>query len=62
MGNTLVTLTRCSFSLFPLMYGRDLLLSRAGWRNYAEVSRINKEVRDQIPPHNNFFLDVIPSF
>jgi hypothetical protein len=66
MDNMLVAVTPCSFSVFPLMYCRDVLFSRAGWRNYVyvgtDVSRENKRIRDQIPPHNNFFLDVIPSF
>jgi len=66
MGNMLVAVTPCSFSVFPLMYWRDVLFSRAGWRNYVyvdtEVTRENKKIREKITPHNNFFLDVIPSF
>jgi hypothetical protein len=62
----LVVVTPCSFSVFPLTYWRDVLFSRADWRNYVyvdtEVTREYKEISDQIPPHNSFFLDVIPSF
>jgi len=66
MDNMLVVVTPFNFSVFPLMYWRDVLFPRAGWRNYlhldTEVTRENKNTRDQIPPHNNFFFDVIPSF
>jgi len=62
----LVAVTPCSFSVFPLTYWKDVLFSRASWRNYVyvdtEVTRENKKIRDKITPHNNFFLDVIPSF
>jgi hypothetical protein len=66
VDNMLVAVTPCSFSVFLLMYWRDVLFSRAGWRNYVyvdtEVSTENKKICEQIPPHNNFFLGVIPSF
>jgi hypothetical protein len=65
MSNVLVAVTPCSFSMFPLMYCRGVLLSRAGCPNYiyvdTEVTRENKKIRDQIPPHNNLFLNVITS-
>jgi hypothetical protein len=48
------------------MYWRDVLFSRVGWQNYVyvdtEMTRENKKIRDKMTPHNNFFLDVIPSF